>query len=227
MKKIFLAIAVSLFFASSFGQKISKITISKDGSFELLSLVLDENVTVTMDNEGAIKAWGIEIYSDRIPTMSKLDAYPGRVEYYPATDNEAFRGKVKYIGRTLITYYGSYDMDAFRGKVKSIGNSSLEYYSSYDNDLLKGRLKKIGSAIFNWYTSFDNESFRGKLKSVGSTALNYYASFDDKAIRGKIKSIDRAQFTYYLSTERKDYEGMIKTGIQLQTINGILFHVRF
>jgi len=227
MKKIFLSIAVTIFFAAAYGQKISKITINRDGAFDQLSVVLDENVTVTMDNEGGIKAWGIEIYSERIPTMSKLDPYPGRVENYPSTDNEAFQGKVKYIGRTLITYYGSYDNEAFRGKVKSIGSSVLEYYSSYDNDLLKGKLKSVGPVAFNWYTSYDNEALRGKLKSIGSTALNYYTSFDDKAIRGKVKSIDRAQFTYYQSTERKDYEGMVKTGTQLQTINGILFHVRF
>lgn len=227
MKKIFLAIAVTVFFANVFGQKISRVSINRDGSFEMFSLLLDDNITMTMASDGSISAWGIEVYSERNQNMSKLDTYPGRVEYYSANDNEAFRGKVKYIGKTLISYYASFDLESLRGKVKTIGSSNVDYYSKYDNDLLKGKLKKIGSVTIDWYNAYDNEALRGKLKSVGPTILNYYASFDDKLIQGKIKSIDRTMFTYYLSTDRKEFQGAVKSGSQLQTINGIKYFIHF
>ncbi len=227
MKKIFLAIAVTIFFVSASGQKISKVSLNKDGTFEMFSLLLDENVTMTMGDEGTIKEWGFEVYSDRIPSMSRLEPYGGRVENYSQYDNEAFRGKVKYIGKTLITYYASYDIESLRGKVKSIGQAVVGYYSKYENELLSGKIKNVGPVNFDWYTSYDNESFKGKLKSVGSTPLTYYASYDDKIIKGRIKSIDRAMFTYYLSTEKKEYQGAVKSGSQLQTINGIKYYVRF
>ncbi len=227
MKKIFLAITVTVLFISAFGQKISKIDINKDGNFEMFSILMDGNVTLTMKNDGNIIAWGNEVYSDRIPSMSKLDAYPGRVEYYPANDNEAFRGKVKYIGKTLITYYSSFDIESFVGKVKTIGSSKILYYTLMENEALSGKVKQAGSIPITWYSTYDNEALRGKLKSVGSTNLHYYASFDDLLIRGKIKSIDRAMFTYYTSTDRKEFQGAVKSGTQLQTINGIKYFVRF
>jgi hypothetical protein len=227
MKKIFFAIAAIVFFATSYSQKVSKISINRDGTFAMMSLLLDEGITLTMDNEGNIKQWGFEIYSDRIPSMSKIDPYVGRTEYYSNLDNESYRGKVKYIGKTLITYYASYDIESLRGKVKSIGASAFGYYSKFENELLSGKIKNAGPVAFNWYTSYDNEAFRGKLKSVGSTMLNYYTSYDDVATRGRIKSIDRAQFTYYLSTEKKEFQGAVKSGVQLQTINGIKYFITF
>ncbi|MEP7163629.1 MAG: hypothetical protein ABI741_02990 [Ferruginibacter sp.] len=226
MKKIFFAIAVTIFFTSAYGQAISKVSLNRDGGFDIFSILLEENVTVTMSADGGISAWGFEVYSERIPSMSRLENFTGRVEYYSVNDNEAFRGKVKYIGKTLITYYASYDIESLRGKVKSLGTANVGYYSSYENELLKGKLKNVGPVAINWYTTYDNEAFRGKLKSVGSTTLTYYASFDDKAIAGRIKNIDRATFTYYLSTEKKEYQGMVKSGTQLQTINGIKYYVK-
>ena len=227
MKKIFLAIAVTVLFVSAFGQKISKIDINKDGSFDMMSVLLDENATLTMKNDGSIIAWGIEVFSERIPSMSKLDVYPGRVEYYSANDNEAFSGKVKYIGKTLITYYASFDNEAFRGKVKSIGTANFQYYTLLENEAYSGKIKQVGSVPFSWFSTYDNEAMRGKLKSVGSTNLNYYTSFEDKLIRGKLKNIDRSMFTYYTSTDRKEFQGAVKSGSQLQTINGIKYFVRF
>ena len=44
----------------------------------------------------------------------------GREEYYPLTENEAYRGKVKYIGRTRFTYYTSDDKETLKGKVKPL-----------------------------------------------------------------------------------------------------------
>ncbi len=227
MKKILLSIIVTVLFISAFGQKISRIDLNRDGSFEMFSVLLDGGVTMTIKNDGSVIAWGNEVYSERIPSMIKLDVYPGRVEYYPANDNEAFRGKVKYIGKTLITYYASFDDKSFVGKIKTIGSSKIQYYTLMENEALSGKIKQAGNISITWYTTYDNEALKGKLKSVGSTNLNYYASFDDILIRGKIKSIDRAMFTYYTSNERKDFQGSVKSGSQLQTINGIKYFVRF
>ena len=140
MKKIFLLIIVACSFATSFGQKIAKVSINRDGTFDMFTILLDD-ATITMGDDGNIKAWGIEVYSDRIPSMSRLEPFPGRIEYYSSYDNESFRGKVKYIGKTLITYYASYDIESLRGKVKSLGQSNITYYSAYENDLLKGKSK--------------------------------------------------------------------------------------
>ena len=226
MKKILLVIAVNFLFVAAFAQKISKITLAQDGSLESFYILMDDNVTVNISKDGNIVAWGVETYSDRIPDFSRLENYPGRVDYYSSTDNEAFRGKVKYIGRTAITYYGTYDNEAFRGKIKSIGTSNFEYYSNFDDEAVRGKLKNVGSAAITWYSSFDNESFRGKLKSVGATSITYYASFDDKAFKGKVKSIDRSSFVYYASTDKVEYRGLLKTGTPSQTINGVKYYVK-
>jgi len=227
MKKVFLAIVVTVFCAGAFAQKVEKITLSREGNFEMMAFLLDENVTVNMSNDGAISAFGVEIYSDRIPNFSRLDKFPGRTEYYSANDNEAFSGKVKYIGKTLITYYASFDNESLRGKVKSIGSTNFEYYSLSENETVRGKIKQAGSVQFGWYTTYDNEAMKGKLKSVGSTTLNYYASFDDKAFKGKIKSIGNATFTYYSSLEKAEYRGSLKSGTQMQTINGVKYYVKF
>lgn len=217
---------LSMFIAPAFAQKISKINLTQAGGTESIYFLLDDNITVSVSKEGNIIAWGVEVFSDRLTGYSRLDVYPGRTEKYTANDNEAFRDKLKYIGRTAITYYSSFDNEAYVGKVKTIGSTNFEYYSNFDDEQVKGRIKSAGPVTFTWYTSFDNEAFRGKLKSVGSTSIAYYASFDDKAFKGKIKSIDRATFTYYSSTEKREYGGMIKSGTMSQTINGIVYFVK-
>lgn len=227
MKKIFLATIISLFFTAAFAQKISRVNLTKEGVIESIFFLLDEGVTVSMTEIGTITAWGNEVISERIPSMSKLDVYPGRVEYYNVTENEAFRGKVKYIGRNHITYYGTYDREELQGKVRSIGTAIFEYYMLLDNDAYKGKIKKAGSVNFGWYSSFDNEAFKGKIKSMGNTNFVYYSSFEDKAFKGRIKSIDRFAYTYYSSMERKEFQGAVKSGSQLQNINGMKFFVKF
>lgn len=226
MKKILFAIALNIFFTSAFAQKISKISLTQAGDLESMFLLLDDNVTVSFTKDGSIAAWGVEVYSDRITNYSRLENYPGRVDYYTNYDNEAFRGKVKFIGRTSITYYGTYDKEEYRGKIKTIGSANFEYYSALDDEAVRGKLKNIGSSTVTWYTSFDNEAYKGKLKSIGATNIVYYGSFEDKAIRGKLKSIDRNTFVYYTSNDKTEYKGLLKTGNQFQTINGIKYYVR-
>lgn len=227
MKKIFIATICSLLLTTSFAQKISRINLTKDGVIESIFFLLDEGVTVSITETGSITAWGNEVISERIPSLSKLDVYPGRVEYYNSTDNEAFRGKVKYIGKNHITYYGTYDREELQGKVRSIGPVIFEYYMLLENDAFKGKIKKAGSVAFTWYSSFDNEAFRGKIRSMGNTNFAYYTSFEDKAFRGRLKSIDRFTYTYYSSMERKEFQGAVKSGSQLQNINGIKYFVKF
>lgn len=227
MKKMLLSIAVMILFLATQGQKISKVTLTNDGNVEVFSFTIDNGVVVNMSKTGTITEWGTETFSERNQYYSRLDKYLGRVEYYSANDNEAFRGKVKFIGMTAITYYGTYDKEELRGKVRSIGTTIFEYYAMNENEALKGFIKAAGSVPLVWYSTFDNEAFRGKLKSLGNTAFTYYASFDDKAFRGKIKSIDRATFAYYSSNEKREYAGVIKSGTQQQYINGIKYYVKF
>lgn len=227
MKKVSLAIAFSLVMVAGFAQKISRINISQTGTIQGIYLLLDDNVTVNLSVDGNISAYGVEVYSDRINSMSRLDPYPGRVENYSQNDNEAFRGKLKYIGRNVITYYGTYDNEAYRGKVKTIGNQTFEYYSNFDDPSVKGKLKNIGPTPFSWYTSFDNEAFKGKVRSIGNTSFAYYASYEDKAYQGKIRTIGNANWTYYASFEKREYAGMVKSGSQFQTINGIKFYIQY
>ncbi len=216
-----------MLFAAASGQRIARITMSQGGTLDMISFEIEANVIVNVTESGNIINWGTDIYVDgRVENFAgKLGEFPGKVEYYSANDNEAFRGKVKYIGKTLVTYYGSYDDEVLKGKIKSIAATKFEYYASYDENSLKGKIKNA-SVPFTYYTSFDNEAYRGKLKSIGLTSITYYASFDDKAYKGKIKSIDRSSFTYYASFEKTEYRGMMKTGFQGQLINGIKFLVR-
>lgn len=226
MKKIIIFLLASGMLSSAIAQKISKITMKQDGNIESIYLLLDDNITVSITKDGNIAEFGVETYSDRITNFSRLENYPGRVDYYTANDNEAFRTKVKYLGRTSITYYGTYDNESYSGKIKTIGSANFEYYSKFDDEALRGKLKAIGPLTITWYTNFDNEAFRGKIKSVGSTNISYYASYEDKAIRGKIKNIDRASFVYYSSLEKPEYGGALKSGNQFQTINGIKYYIR-
>lgn len=187
MKKILVSIAVCMFCYAGVAQKVSKVTLNKDGTVDYFAFAIDNGVSLYMTKDGTITEWGSEVVSDRNQNLTRLEKYLGRVEYFTENDNEAFRGKVKYIGMTPITYYGSYDKEALRGKVRSIGTTIFDYYLKNENESLAGLIKSAGSVNFGWYSTFDNEAFRGKLRSLGSTQLTYYASYDDKAIAGKIK----------------------------------------
>lgn len=225
MKKIFVTMASVFLIASAFSQNISKITIAGNGVVDVIAFGLDENVQVHVTKDGNISKWGYDKfigYQENYQGL--LETYVGRTEYYTQNDDEALRGKLKYIGKTLLTYYPSYEKDALKGKLKSIGSVNMDYYLSYDDIAFAGNLKSIGQQNITWHASYENELLRGKLKSVGSTSLTYYGSFEDKAYRGKIKSIDRFVITYYSSFEL--YSGQVKTGAQILTANGIKFFVR-
>ena len=115
-----------------------------------------------MSKDGNIIDWGIEYNTVRTGIYPILLKYMGREEYYSPTDNEAYRGKIKYIGRTLITYYSSYENEEFRGRVKTIGPNLLDYYASYENNAFKGNLKNAGAVSFTYYGSFDDETYENR-----------------------------------------------------------------
>ena len=228
MKKIFFTLSALLLFMVAFSQPISKITISNNGNMESIGFEVETNVMLNISAYGHILNWGWDVYKDRGGEnyTGELQNYVGRVEYYTINDNEAFRGKIRTIGRTTLTYYASYEGDEFIGKIKSIGNNNIQYYFNYDNEAFKGKIKSIGSHSVTWNASYTNEGSRGKLKSLGSTQFEYFNASDDKAFKGKIKSINGFAYSYYSSFDRQEYRGSMKTGMQLQFINGIKYFVK-
>lgn len=225
MKKIIFILAAAFFFIPAFGQNISKITITGSGQVDVFAFGLDENVQVYVTRDGRISKWGFDRFIGYMENYNnELEPYVGRVEYYTQNDDEAIRGKVKYIGRTLLTYYASYENESLKGKIKSIGSIAFEYYLSFDDAAFSGNIKSLGRQAVSWYPSFENPDIRGKLQRVGPTVLTYYGSFEDKAFRGKIKSIDRFNITYYSSFEQ--FSGSMKTGLQIMNANGIKYYVR-
>lgn len=225
MKKIFLITALLVFCISVFAQRISKITITGNGMAGDIVIGLDENVQVYISKEGQLSKWGFDRFIGNQENYNdQLEPYVGRVEYYSQNDDEALRGKVKYIGKTLITFYPSYEIESLRGRLKSIGTLNMNYYQSFDDKAMAGNLKTIGQQGISWYPSYENEALRGKLKAVGPTMLAYYGSFEDKAFRGKIKSIGSFNFTYYSSFEQ--YSGGMKSGSTIINTNAVKFYVR-
>lgn len=227
MKHFFTLIGLLGIFSLTHAQNLAKVTIKTNGDFEYFSIGIDNGTTINLSKNGNILEYGAEVISDRNQNLTRLEKFMGRVEYYTQFDNEAFRGKVKYIGMTQITYYASYDKEELRGKIRSIGTMILDYYTKAESDMLAGYIKTLGSNQIQWYSNFDNEAMRGKLKSVGITNLTYYATYDDKAYSGKIKSIGNENFTYYSSMERREYAGMMKTGKQTLYVNGIRFYIKY
>lgn len=225
MKKKFLSIAALFIIQLAVAQHISRITITGTGQVDVFAIGLDENVQLYLSKDGHISKWGFDRYIGFQENYnSELEPYVGRVEYYTQNDDEALRGKVKYIGRTLLTYYASYEHEALKGKLKAIGTLNLEYYLPFEDAAFQGNLKFIGRNGVTWYGSYESKDLRGKLKNIGPTLLTYYGSFEDKAFIGKIKSIDRFSFTYYSSFEQ--YSGSMKTGNTTITANGIKFYLR-
>ena len=225
MKKICTAIIALFIIALGFSQNISKITIAGNGQIDIISFGLDENVQVYLTKTGNISKWGFDKYIGYQENYNAvLEPYVGKTEYYTQNDDEAVRGKVKYIGRTLLTYYASYENESLKGKLKSIGSINLDYYLSFDDKAFTGNIKSMGSNQVTWYASYENEALRGKLKTVGPTAITYYGPFEDKAFRGKTKSIGTYTLTYYSSLEQ--YSGALKTGSPILNVNGIKYYVR-
>lgn len=207
-------------------QNLAQITIDNRGDKDIITFLVDGTVAVNVSKDGNIIEWGLEYTVPQTGMYPRLEKYMGKEEYYPSTDNEAYAGKVKYIGRTLFTYYASYDNEALKGKVKTIGITMLDYYRDYDNPAYKGSLKIAGSVMFTYYGSFDDQFYKGKIKSIGATQLSYYGSLDDKAFRGKVKNIDRNVFNYYSSYDRKEYGGMMKSGSQMLSSGGHKYIVK-
>ena len=223
MKRFLLSFVsvVAVFFTQA--QKIAKVTIAGYSTLESITIGLDDAVLVINEN-GTITNYGVENFSDKIPNYSRIDPYTGRIENYATTDDKAYQGKIKYIGRIGITYYSSTDLAELQGKIKTIGNLVFTYGMNYEDAAFKGKIKSIGATALSYYASYENDVIKGKLKSIGNTTLSYYGGFDDKAIKGKIKSIGFATFTYYSSFD-KQFAGSIKSGTRMQNINGINFLV--
>jgi hypothetical protein len=225
MKKLCLSALTLVICSAVFSQRIAKITITGNGLINGIVVGLDENVEVYLSKEGQIMKWGFDRFIGYQENYNDyLEPYVGRVEYYTQNDDEALRGKLKYIGRTLISYYPSYEIEALRGKMKSIGSINMDYYLSFDDKSQAGNLKSIGGQNVSWYPSYENEALRGKIKSLGPTVFTYYGSFEDKAFRGKIKSIDGFNFIYYSSYEQ--YSGSMKSGNSILNANAIKYYVR-
>jgi hypothetical protein len=225
MKKIYVSVLTVFLALWANSQVISKITITGNGQVDIISIGLDENVQIYLTRDGNISKWGFDKYIGYQENYNgTLDPYVGRIEYYTQLDDEALRGKVKYIGKTLLTYYPSYENDALKGKLKSIGSMNFDYYLSFEDAAYRGSIKAIGNNQVTWYASYENADIRGKLKSLGPTQFTYYGSFEDKAFRGKIKSLDRFNFTYYSSFEQ--YSGSLKNGASIINANGIKYYLR-
>ena len=213
-------------FASA--QNLAQITVSNTGTDNNFYFLVDRSVFINIGKDGNIIEWGTPLQEGRLGYYpGKLEPFIGRVDYYNRTDNEAFRGKPKYIGSAAITYYSSYENENFSGKVKSIGSVTLAYYDAYENEAYKGKLKNAGNVAITYYASYDNSAFRSKLKSVGGTTLSYYSTNDDKAFKGKLKSLGGNNYTYYSSFEQREYVGIIKMGSQKQMANGINYILKF
>ncbi|MBX2887635.1 MAG: hypothetical protein KF829_03210 [Ferruginibacter sp.] len=223
MKKLFVFIVGCTLSLPLLAQRISRVEMSETGILSKLSIELDEQVILNLTPTGDIIDYGIDIYKGRTDRMQeRMEPYTGRVVNYTNLDNEAFAGKIRYIGQKMITYYASYDDADLVGKIKSIGSTTFEYYNRYDEESLRGKIKSIGSDRIIYYSSFD-PSFGGKLKSIGAVQLTYYSNFDDKAIKGKIKSIGQSQFSYYTSFDRKELVGNMRNGWRINYVNTIKF----
>jgi hypothetical protein len=228
MKKLLLTLPFSLLATFVSAQQMAQVTLSNSGPDNSFTFFVDGNVQVNISKDGNIIEWGTALEPYRMGYYpGKLQPFIGRVEYYGAGDNEAFRGKPKYIGSAAITYYTSYENENFTGKVKSIGSSNLDYYTSFENEAYRGKLKSAGGLSITYYASYDNEAYRGRLKSVGSTNIAYYSSFDDKAYKGKLKSIGNYTYSYYSSFEKREYSGIMKTGNPVQLVNSVNYILRY
>jgi hypothetical protein len=206
-------------------QTLSQVTINGSGAVDVFVISLDENVQIYLTKDGAINKWGYDRFIGVQENYGgQLDPYVGRIEYYTQNDDAALRGKIKYIGKNLLTYYASFENEMLKGKIKAIGTTNFDYFLNYEDAAYKGNIKQVGQQNITWYSSFDNEGYRGKLKSIGITSLSYFGSFEDKSYKGKVKNIGGNAFTYYSSFEK--YSGGLKSGNTFSTINGVKYFVR-
>lgn len=229
MKKALHTILAILAFATAGSQSIYKITITNSGQVESIAIEPENNVIINVSTTGTIKNWGYDVYKERGSenNLERLEAYLGNTSNYNENDNEAFRGKPKYIGRTLVTYYATYESEEFAGKLKSIGNIYFDYYNLYENEQYRGKIKTVGTNTVTWYSSFESEAYRGKLKAMGPTRFDYYSLSSDKAFRGKLKKINNTLFEYYSSFDINGGPGGLKNGSHIHYFNGIKYFVKY
>ena len=226
MKKNIIVL-ISLFILNSINaQKLVQVQLAQSTNTAALSILIENNVYFNIGVDGNVIEWGID-YGQGRPYYypGKLDKYMGRVDYYAATDNDALKNKVKYVGATTITYYTSNENEFLAGKIKAIGNTIINYNLAFDDAATKGKIKSIANTTITYYGSFDNEAFKGKLKSIGNTNIGFYAAYEDKAFKGKLKSIGTNNFTYYSSFESR-YAGALKAGFQTKLVDGINYIIR-
>ena len=224
MIKYAITIIALLFLIESKSQKLSQVNIKGNGTLDVFIISLDENVQLYLTKDGNLSKWGYDRFMGIQENFGgQLDPYVGRVEYYTQNDDAALQGKVKYIGRIMLTYYTSFENETLKGKIKTIGSISFDYFLNYEDAAFKGNIKKIGQQNIAWYSSFDNEGYRGKLKTLGSTFFAYYSFFEDKAFRGKIKNIGGNSFVYFSSFE--NFSGSLKSGSMVNAINSIKYFV--
>lgn len=226
MRSIFLLMCFVWLGVSAGAQQVSKVLMKEDGTLTSIGVELDENVVVLLSPTGEVGEFGIDIYKGRTSRLDeRLEPYTGRVDRYTDMDNEAFRGKIRSIGRRQLTYYASFDEAELVGKLKQIGNAAVEYYGRYDEESLRGKIKRIGNYEIQYYSSFD-ASFGGKVKAIGPVQITYYSNFEDKGFRGKVKSIGSSRFEYFSSFDRKELAGNMKRGWRVQYVSGIKFLLR-
>jgi hypothetical protein len=228
MKNTFLLLLIcsSSFFAEA--QRIQKVYLNDKGASMNVYFLMDENVVLSISQTGEIGEWGVDMYADRTGDFiqRQLRPYEGRVERYGAYDNEALRGKIRYIGRTQLNYYASFDEKFLVGKLKSIGPINITYYSRYDDPSNEGKVKSIGTTNIAYYTSFDNDAFKNKIKQFGTVGISYYSSMDDKAFSGKVKSFNGVPFAYFSSFDQPQFRGSLKSGNMIQVVNAVTYYIR-
>ena len=96
MKKLSFTMSFILLLTSAFAQRLTQITLTNSVSSDIISFLVDETVIVNMSKDGKIIDWGVENNNLRPNNYpGKLDKYMGLEEYYPSTENESYRGKVK------------------------------------------------------------------------------------------------------------------------------------
>ena len=224
MRLIFITILFLFIATCSNAQQLGQVTFSGGANLSYFSFRTDQGVLIRVSVDGKILEWGIEVKGYRGDYYAPgLQPFMGRIEYYSADSDSAFRGKVKSIGTCSFTYYYSYETDSKPGKIKSIGRVNFDYYTNFDDKSRQGKIRFAGTQVFEYYSSFDEEILRGKLKAIASTAITYYSIFDDKLIRGKIKTIGSVTYAWYTSFDRSDYRGGLKSGSYRQDIGSVTY----
>lgn len=223
--KFFLAtISFLLLVTCIHSQQLGQVTFSNGSTLSYFSFRTDQDILIRVSPDGKILEWGKEVKALRGDYYAPgLQPFMGRIEYYSAESDSAFRGKVKSIGTCSFTYYYSYDTDTKPGKIKSIGTVNFDYYTNFDDKSRQGKIRFAGNQVLEYYSSFDEEILRGKLKAIGSIAITYFSIFDDKLIRGKIKSIGSASYSWYTSYDQSIYRGGLKSGAYRQDIGRVTY----